>query len=99
MRLTLWCPELWVAWFCGVGATLRGHATLIVARREEPDVSNSAPEQRPCGDFVATEELIRRQGTRPLRLEDDLAAEDPFASDEEYAEFLADLYASRRAGS
>jgi hypothetical protein len=34
-----------------------------------------------------------------LRSVDDLAVEDPFASDEEYAEFLADLYASRRAGS
>ena len=30
---------------------------------------------------------------------DDLAAaEDPFESDEEYEAFLADLYASRRAG-
>jgi hypothetical protein len=62
-------------------------------------VSTPAPEQSPSDDFVATEELIRRQGTRPFRSVDDLAAEDPFASDEEYAEFLADLYASRRAGS
>lgn len=62
-------------------------------------MSTPAPDQGVSGDFVTTEELIRRQGTRPLPSVDDLAAEDPFASDEEYAEFLADLYASRRAGS
>jgi heme oxygenase len=49
-------------------------------------------------DFVPTDELIRRHGARPMSSVHELAAsEDPFESDEEYAEFLADLYASRRA--
>jgi len=57
------------------------------------------PEQWPADDFVPTEELARRQGVKPITSVDDLAAEvDPFESDEEYEAFLADLYASRRAG-
>jgi hypothetical protein len=56
------------------------------------------PDQGPVDEFVTTEDLIRRHGVRPIASVDDLAAtEDPFASDEEYEEFLADLYASRRA--
>ena len=48
---------------------------------------------------MPTEELARRQGVRPIKSVEDLAAaEDPFESDEEYEAFLADLYASRRAG-
>ncbi len=62
----------------------------------------SAPEQpeyMPADDFVPTEELARRQGVRPISSVEDLAAvEDPFGSDEEHEAFLADLYASRRAG-
>ena len=47
----------------------------------------------------STEELARRQGVRPIKSVEDLAAaEDPVESDEEYEAFLADLYASRRAG-
>lgn len=57
------------------------------------------PEQWPADDFVPTEELARRQGIRPIKSVEELAAaEDPFESDEEYEAFLADLYASRRAG-
>ena len=57
------------------------------------------PDHWPDDDFVPTEELARRQGVRPIGSVDELAAaEDPFESDEEYAAFLADLYASRRAG-
>jgi len=56
------------------------------------------PERWPSDDFVPTEELVRRQGVKPITSVDDLAAEvDPFESDEEYEAFLADLYASRRA--
>jgi hypothetical protein len=56
-------------------------------------------EQWPADDFVPTEELVRRQGVKPITSVDDLAAAvDPFESDEEYEAFLADLYASRRAG-
>jgi hypothetical protein len=57
------------------------------------------PEPRPSDDFVPTEELVRRQGIRPIATVEELAAvEDPFESDEEYEAFLTDLYASRRAG-
>lgn len=56
------------------------------------------PGNRAADDFVPTEELIRRQGVQPISSVYDLApAEDPFESDEEYADFLADLYATRRA--
>lgn len=56
------------------------------------------PDRWPVDDFVTTEELVRRQGVRPITTVDDLAAvEDPFESDAEYEEFLADLYGSRRA--
>jgi hypothetical protein len=55
------------------------------------------PQQWPAAQFVPTEELIRRQGVKPFSL-DDLPSQDPFGSDEEYAEFLADLYHSRRTG-
>lgn len=50
-------------------------------------------------DFVSTDELVRRQQIPPLRSLDDLAHEDPFDSDDEYAEFLRDLYATRRAST
>ncbi|MCD2189786.1 hypothetical protein [Actinomycetospora soli] len=56
--------------------------------------TTSRPEHR--DDHVPTEELIRRQGVKPLPPLDDLPWEDPFSSDEEYAEFLADLHESRR---
>jgi len=62
----------------------------------------STPDHRqqwPDGDdFVSIEELARRQGVKPIKSVEDLAAdEDPFESEEEYEAFLADLYASRRA--
>ncbi|MDL5156435.1 hypothetical protein [Actinomycetospora termitidis] len=56
--------------------------------------STSRPEHG--ADFVPTEELIRRQGVKPLPPLGQLPWEDPFSSDEEYAEFLEDLYESRR---
>ena len=57
------------------------------------------PERWPADDFVPTDELARRQGVKPIRSVDELAAAvDPFESDEEHEAFLADLYASRRAG-
>lgn len=55
------------------------------------------PDGWPADDFISTEELVRRQGVRPLTSVTELAAEiDPFESDDEYHEFLTDLYASRR---
>jgi len=54
----------------------------------------------PDDDFVPTDELIRRQGIAPIGSVQELAADvDPFESDEEHEAFLADLYASRRAGA
>ncbi|MFP5070736.1 hypothetical protein ACLFMI_13845 [Pseudonocardia nantongensis] len=56
------------------------------------------PDDWPTDDFVTTEELLRRHAARPIVTVEDLAAtEDPFESDTEHDEFLADLYASRRA--
>ena len=55
------------------------------------------PEQSPSDDFVPTEEP-RRQGVKPIKSVDELAQPDLWESDEEYEAFLADLYASRRAG-
>jgi len=49
-------------------------------------------------DHVPIEELARRQGAKPVESLDDLACPELWDSDEEYEQFLADLYASRRAG-
>ena len=57
------------------------------------------PAHPPQGALVPTEELIRQQGIKPLASLDDLAGENPFGSDEEYTEFLADLYAARHRDS
>jgi hypothetical protein len=57
-----------------------------------------APEWRPSPGHVPAEELARRQGVRPIASVDELARPDLFESDEDLDEFLADLYASRRAG-
>lgn len=48
-------------------------------------------------EHEAAEELVRRQGVRPVASIDDLARPGTFESDAELDEFLADLYASRRA--
>ena len=56
------------------------------------------PDQLPTDDFVSTEELIRRHGAHPIGSVTELAAaEDPFESDQEFEDFLTDLYATRRA--
>jgi hypothetical protein len=63
-------------------------------------VSTTPDRYRPSAfeDFVPTAELIRRMGVKPIASVDDLGAvEDPFGSDQEYADFLADLYACRRS--
>ncbi|MFG1917196.1 hypothetical protein [Micromonospora sp. NPDC048898] len=53
----------------------------------------------PTAEHVPAEELARRQGIQPIASVDDLARPGLFESDEELDEFLADLYASRRAGA
>ena len=52
----------------------------------------------PAADEVPVEELARRQGVGPVESVDDMARPGLFDSDEEWEEFLADLYASRRSG-
>lgn len=52
----------------------------------------------PPAEHVSVEELARRQGVRPLSSADDLIEPGVFESDQELDDFLADLYASRRAG-
>jgi hypothetical protein len=47
---------------------------------------------------VPVEELARQQGVRPIASTDDLLLPGAFVSEEELDAFLADLYASRRAG-
>jgi hypothetical protein len=56
------------------------------------------PDDRSDDDFVPTEELARRQGVKPIKSVEELAQPDLWESDQEYEAFLADLYASRRAG-
>jgi len=59
--------------------------------------TSEQPEFRTLDDFVPTDELVRRQGVRPISSVNELALDDPFESDDEYAEFLTDLYGSRRS--
>jgi hypothetical protein len=49
-------------------------------------------------DELSTEELARLHGVRPVESVDEMARPDLFDSDEDWEEFLADLYASRRSG-
>jgi hypothetical protein len=60
------------------------------------DADSALPWPRP--EHVSIEELARRQGVEPPASLDDLACPQLWESDEEYEQFLADLYASRRAG-
>jgi hypothetical protein len=55
------------------------------------------PTPQADSDFVSTDELIRQQGVQPIVAPNEVATDDPFASDDEHAAFLADLYASRRS--
>ena len=47
---------------------------------------------------VPVSELARRQGVGPIISVDELARPELFGSDEELADFLADLYAARHTG-
>jgi len=49
-------------------------------------------------DEVPVEELARIQGVQPVESVDNMARPGLFDSDEEWDEFVADLYASRRSG-
>ncbi len=56
-----------------------------------------APVPNAVSPHVPAEEQMRRQGIQPIASVDDLAFPGVWESDEELDEFLADLYASRRA--
>ncbi len=62
--------------------------------------SNSADHQPDWGtaEHVPAEELLRRQGVRPIKSVDELACPDLFESDEELDEFIAFIHASRHTG-
>jgi hypothetical protein len=63
--------------------------------------SNNAerlPEYPGGAEHVPVEELARRQGVKPVARVEDMFRPGTFESDDELDEFLADLYASRRAG-
>jgi hypothetical protein len=49
-------------------------------------------------EHVPAEELARRQGVQPVESVEAMARPDLFESDDELDAFLADVYASRRAG-
>ena len=49
-------------------------------------------------EHVPVSELARRQGVGPVVSVDELARPELFESDEELADFLADLYAARHTG-
>ena len=53
--------------------------------------------QLPDRGSVSVEELARRQGVNPVESMEDMARPDLFESDEELEEFLAHVYAARRA--
>ena len=60
---------------------------------------HSEPVEVPlAAEDESMEELARRQGVRPVESVDDMARPGLFDSDEEWQEFLADLYSSRHAG-
>lgn len=59
--------------------------------------SEPAAELLAAGE-VPVEELARSQGVQPVTSVDDVARPGPFDSDQDWDEFLADLYASRRSG-
>jgi hypothetical protein len=71
----------------------------MMSARQEVLAMTVHPEHGPAwaDDDVPIEELARRQGVRPIKSADELAEPDAFPSREELDEFLADLYASRRA--
>jgi len=56
------------------------------------------PALEPPADEASVEELARRQGVQPVASVEDMARAGLFDSDQEWDEFLADLYESRRAG-
>ena len=77
---------------------LRG-ATLGEGAREVSVTTNRADyrAQPPDRGSVSVEEMARRQGVRPVESVEEMARPGIFESDEELEEFLAHVYAARRA--
>ena len=64
-------------------------------------MTSSSAERPPewgTAEHVPVEELLRRQGVRPIESVDELACPDLFESDEELDEFIAFIHASRHTG-
>jgi hypothetical protein len=51
----------------------------------------------PVDEELSTEELARRQGVRPVASVAALAQPDAWESEQEFQDFLADLYASQHS--
>jgi hypothetical protein len=60
-------------------------------------ISVEQPDHWPIDDDVPVEELARRQGVQPVASLDELAQPELWESEQEFEDFLADLYASRRS--
>ncbi len=64
-------------------------------------MTSSSAEQLPewgPAEHVPAEELLRRQGIRPIESVDELACPDLFESDDELDEFISYVHASRHTG-
>jgi hypothetical protein len=61
------------------------------------DAGHTPVPHRAPDPHVPADEQVRRQGVHPITSVDELAFPGVWESDEELDEFLADLYASRRA--
>jgi hypothetical protein len=68
---------------------------------EEMDAMTADPHPAasPPDDEPSLDELARRQGIKPVTSLSELAHPELWESDEEYEQFLADLYASRRGAA
>jgi len=73
---------------------------LLRERRALPGVSRRHEISRALDgmEHVPAEELLRRQGVRPVESAGELGCPDLFESDEELGEFLAMVYSDRRTG-
>jgi hypothetical protein len=60
--------------------------------------SADLPPEWGTAEHVPVEELLRRQGIRPIESVDELACPDLFESDEELDEFISFVHASRHTG-
>ena len=75
------------------GATLEEAVWEVSVTTNRADYGARPPDR----GSVSVEELARRQGVRPVESVEDMARPGIFESDEELEEFLAHVYAARRA--